>query len=155
MKFSGKKYLDPSFFIEKLTDYTGQPIDVGMQMDVDEFLISFMDKLERQLIKVGNEEFLELCFKGSFYQEINGIDCNHKTNKNDNFIILSISIQDVSNLRTGLQNMIEWETLQNINAYDCEKCRVKVSAKKRVTFEHLPNFLFISLKRFKYDRNQQ
>lgn len=151
MKYSKKKYIDPSFFVSTIKDYEGNSIDVRMQMDVDEFFINFLDTLEKQLKEVNMHKFLDLCFLGEFYQEIIGVDCNHQTKKIDKFLAISISIKDISRIEKGLMNSIKWEYLEDDNAYYCETCKTKIRAKKRISINHLPNYLIITMKRFEYD----
>ena len=47
--------------------------------------------------------------------------------------------------------MIKGDTLDGDNAYLCERCNKKVSAVKRVSLKKLPDYLFVTLKRFEFD----
>lgn len=150
MKHSKKNYIDPSFFINKLT-YLGEKINVNVQMDVEEFFIDFLDNMERYLKEKGNHEFIELCFNGQLYQEIIGKVCKHKTYRIDNFLSLALTVQGVDNIHDSLKKYIDWEKLDGDNKYNCETCNAKVVADKRISINHLPNFLIINFKRFEYN----
>ena len=41
--------------------------------------------------------------------------------------------------------------LEGDNAYFCEKCEVKRDTLKRCSIKHLPNVLFLELKRFEFN----
>ena len=151
MKYSKKKYIDPSFFVSTIKDYEGNPIDVRMQMDVDEFFINFLDTLEKQLKEINMHKFLDLCFLGEFYQEIICTVCGHQAKKIDKFLAISISVKNISRIEKGLLNSTNWEYLEGDNAYYCETCKRKERAKKRISINHLPNYLIITMKRFEYD----
>jgi len=51
----------------------------------------------------------------------------------------------------SLGEFTEEETLENENAYHCEKCASKQKAIKSTRFKSLPQILNIQLKRFEYD----
>ena len=46
---SQKQYYNPTPFTSSFKDHSGNPIDVTVQMDVDEFFNSLCDKLESVL----------------------------------------------------------------------------------------------------------
>ena len=151
LKYSRKKYINPSFLIDTLKDTYGNPIDVKQQMDVEEFFTNFIDIIEQQITKESNIKFPEGCFTGKLYQEVIGIDCTHSKSKIDNFLTLSISINNMNSLERCLDHYISWDTLEGDNLYFCDDCNTKVRAKKRISIHTLPNILCISLKRFEFD----
>lgn len=151
MKESTRGYVDPSFLIKSLTDYEGNPINVNQQMDVDEFLINFMDKLEADLKNVKADKKLLDCFTGKLHQQIIGIKCGHVNTKIDNFLAITVPVNSIDNLESGLTNFIHWDILEGKNKYHCYECNDKVDAKKRISINALPNTLIVTLKRFEYN----
>lgn len=151
LKESTRTYINPEFLIRNLTDFEGNPINVKEQMDVDEFLINFMDKLETELKKLKGEKILLDGFTGQLYQEIIGIDCKHVNTKIDNFLTITVPLNGINKLENGLSNFTHWEFLEGKNSYQCYTCDNKISAKKRISIHNLPNTLIITLKRFHFD----
>lgn len=120
-------------------------------MDVDEFMISFLDTLETELKAINAHKILERCFIGELYQEIKGLDCDHVNIKTDKFLAITVPVTQIDNLADGLKNFTKWENLEGTNAYFCEACNAKVRAQKRICFGKLPNILIVTLKRFEFD----
>ena len=62
---------------------------------------------------------------------------------------LSLEIAKATTLVRALENFTEDELLdEGQKEYECERCRQKVVAKKRLTIDKAPNVLTIHLKRF-------
>lgn len=120
-------------------------------MDVDEFMIGFLDTLENELKAINAHKILERCFIGELHQEIRGLDCQHVNYKTDKFLAITVPVSQIDNLTDGLKNYTKWEILDGTNAYFCEACNTKVRAQKRICFGKLPNILIITLKRFEFD----
>ena len=69
-------FVDPRGFCQAFKDYDGNPINVMNQMDVDEFLKNFLDKMENILGK--NSMLINRTFKGTFCNELIPNGCPHK-----------------------------------------------------------------------------
>lgn len=52
MLLSNEKYVDPSTVVNSVVDDFGRKIDVGSQMDVVEYLLNFIERLEEGLDEV-------------------------------------------------------------------------------------------------------
>ena len=57
-------------------------------------------------------------------------------------------MKNKKNIYQSFDTMIKGDTLDGDNAYYCERCDKKVSAVKRVSLKKLPDYLFVTLKRF-------
>lgn len=150
LRYAKKNYINPGFFVDKLTHY-GEKINVNRQMDVDEFFINFLDGLEETLKVKNNHHFLELLFNGELFQEIVGIECKHKTTRKDNFLSLPLPVKGMRTIENSFRNFIQWERLEGDNAFFCQTCNKKTPAKKRISIFHLPNFLILNFKRFEFE----
>lgn len=53
------------------------------------------------------------------------------------------------NFHDCIRNFFSSETLQGDNAYFCEKCKKKQTARKRESIENPPNIMIIQFNRFK------
>lgn len=52
MLLTNQKYVDPSIVVNSVVDDFGRKIDVGNQMDVVEYLLNFIERLEEGLDEV-------------------------------------------------------------------------------------------------------
>lgn len=68
-----------SFCETFITD--GQPIDPRVQMDIDEFFHTLMDKLEHNLMKINKQAIIDDVFKGEYSNLIIGQECQHKSER--------------------------------------------------------------------------
>ena len=59
----------------------GQPIDPRIQMDVDEFFHTLLDKLEQNLMKINQQHIIDDVFRGEYSNLIIGQDCGHKSER--------------------------------------------------------------------------
>ncbi|GLE03920.1 hypothetical protein PINS_up012831 [Pythium insidiosum] len=146
--------VDPTAFALSHRDLDGNPTDVRVQMDADEFFCLLLDRVETFLNGDGppasSQGFLNSCFGGVLVNQIiteNG----HISEREEKFFALSLDISKTSQLADSLSLFVEGETLDGENAYFCEKAQCKVSATKRVCIKTLPRTLVCHLKRFEFD----
>ena len=150
LNFSSEKYINPKFLISQIKTFEGTKIDVLKQMDMEEFFITFFDQIDLNL-KKSKKKKLSQFFEGKLHQEIITKGCNHKSVKVDNFLTVTLLVKEMGNLLTSLKNYIKWDNLEGHNKYFCNSCSEKKSARKKISFETLPNNLIFVLKRFEYD----
>ena len=72
---SEKQYANPRGFARSFKDWDGNPTDVTVQMDVEEFYSIFMDRLEGKLKGTPSEKTVQNHFGGKTANEIIGKDC--------------------------------------------------------------------------------
>ncbi|CAF4520786.1 unnamed protein product, partial [Rotaria sp. Silwood2] len=70
--------------------------------------------------------------------------------KDENFLDLSIDVEENTSITTCLRVFSNIETLSGESKYYCETCRSKQEATKRMRIKKLPRILALHLKRFKY-----
>ena len=75
--------------------------------------------------------------------------CSYCSNKFDPFLDLSLEIAKADTLPVALRNFTAAEVLDGgEKQYQCQRCKQKVRAKKRLTVHKAPHVLTIHLKRF-------
>ena len=126
-------------------------MNVLEQMDVEEFLGYFFDKLEGAIKGTKQEHTIQHHFGGKFANEIICKGCPHYYERVQPFLTLSIEIKHKKNIAEALNSFIQGEMLEGDNAYHCAKCDKKVDAEKRCLVKTLPKFMIVSLKRFEFD----
>jgi ubiquitin C-terminal hydrolase len=147
---SEKKFYDPSSFC-KSYKYEGQPMNPGVQMDVDEFFLHLLDKLETLTKGTEQEQLLKTFFGGNVAHQIVSKECEHISDRDEPFYTVQVEVKNRRNLYESLAAYIQGDLLDGDNKYKCEKCNKGVDAVKRVCIGSLPNNLVISLKRFEFD----
>jgi len=116
------------------------------------FFNFLFDKLERQLAELGKDNILKEIFGGTVIHQIIGKDsCTHKKERSEPFYSISVEIKDKSSLEESLELFTDGELLSGDNKYNCEDCEQQVEALLRIVIGDLPPMLFIHLKRFQYN----
>ncbi|CAF4151510.1 unnamed protein product [Rotaria socialis] len=72
------------------------------------------------------------------------------SSKDENFLDLSIDVEENTSITTCLRVFSNIETLSGESKYYCEICSSKQEATKRMRIKKLPRILALHLKRFKY-----
>jgi len=92
-------------------------------------------------------------FTGLFLSQITCCECQIVSGAFEPFNILSIETNDIeeTTLDELLSQFTKEELLTENNQYNCEQCKKKVNAKKKIYIWESPNILIIHLKRFKND----
>ncbi|CAF4158973.1 unnamed protein product [Rotaria magnacalcarata] len=75
---------------------------------------------------------------------------NSVSSKDENFLDLSIDVEENTSITTCLRVFSNIETLSGESKYYCEICSSKQEATKRMRIKKLPRILALHLKRFKY-----
>lgn len=145
---SNKQYISIKRLCEALKGSSA--VQVNEQMDVEEFLNAFMDKLEGKLGP--HRAVINNHFAGQLATEIIGkAGCCHSSERVEQFLTLPLELKTKKSLQESLESLVQGETLEGDNAYQCDWCGARVTAQRRVGIRHLPNVLLLALRRFDYD----
>ena len=145
LTFSEKQAYNPKDFCSSFKDLDGQPINILLQQDSQEFFNNFCDKIESFLKKTKYEYIIDNIFTGKMCSSVICEKCNTVSNKFEDFYNLSLEVKNISNLYDSLKKFTEPEKIEEFN---CETCKKKVTISKRTSLAKLPNVLFVHLKRF-------
>ena len=137
----------------------GKCFHPGRQEDAHEFLIHLFDSMQKACLhnkpKLDNytqsTSLLHQIFGGFCRSQVICSRCHNRSNTYDPFLTLSIDVQHCNSIKDSLARYTKKEFLGNANMYKCEKCKQKVDATRRVTFQRLPKILVLHLKRFNYN----
>lgn len=150
---SEKEYFEPFGFCQAFKCYDGEPINVRVQQDVDEFLSLLFDKLEDMMKGTRNSELLRELIGGSFIHEIESTE-NEKPyygSRDEHFFRISLDVKNKKNLQEALDLFVKDDMLEGDNKYFCDKYETKITAKKRCLINTMANTVLIHLKRFEFD----
>ena len=150
--------ISPMTIVNKIREI-GKCFHFGRQEDAHEFLIHLFDSMQKACLfnkaKLDNftqsTSLLYQIFGGFCRSQVICSRCQNKSNTYDPFLTLSIDVQHCQNINDSLFRYTKKEHLGNDNMYKCEKCRQKVEATRRTTFQRLPKIFILHLKRFNYN----
>lgn len=144
-------YVNPKSYCHALKDWEGQPVNVFEQMDVEEYLTMFMDRLETAIKGTPQEKTIQYHFGGKFANEVICKTCPHMYTRVEAFLSLGVPVKNKKSFQEGMESFITGDLLDQDNQYYCEKCDKKVDALKRTCLKEMPRYMLTTLKRFDFD----
>lgn len=148
---SQKKDFVPYGFCRAYKDYDGNPMNVAVQMDVDEYFNLLFDRLETRLKGSPFETVIKDHFGGKLIQQIKSKECDHISQREESFFNIQCEVKGKRNFEESMAFYVEGELLDGDNKYFCASCGKHVDAVKRTCIKSLPNVLLVHLKRFDFD----
>jgi ubiquitin carboxyl-terminal hydrolase 34 len=145
------KYVDPEGAVVSIRTYDNEPIDVTIQMDVDEFYNLLFDRWEAQITDPEDKKRFRSFYGGQLVQQIKSKECEHISERLEPFSAIQCDIKGKANLEESLQAYVEGEVMQGDNKYSCTSCGRHVDAVKRACLKEIPDNLIFHLKRFDFD----
>ncbi|CAG8484216.1 6869_t:CDS:2, partial [Gigaspora rosea] len=89
----------------------GQPLNVAIQMDVDEYFSGLFDRLENSVSGTPQATLLKDHFGGTLVQQIKSRDCGHISEKEESFFTLQCEVKNKKNVEESLELYVEGELL--------------------------------------------
>eukprot|EP01064_Diplonema_japonicum_P030403 TRINITY_DN5173_c0_g1_i1.p1 TRINITY_DN5173_c0_g1~~TRINITY_DN5173_c0_g1_i1.p1 ORF type:complete len:419 (+),score=45.21 TRINITY_DN5173_c0_g1_i1:109-1365(+) len=89
-------------------------------------------------------------FEGTFAAEMRCLSCESVTSREEEFLGLSVDIDQNVSLLAVLRNFSKGETMDRDNKFHCDSCRSLQEARRSLKMKRAPPILAIHLKRFKY-----
>ena len=145
LTLSEKEDYNPKNFCKAFKDYDGNPINVMVQQDSQEFFNNFFDKMENNLKKTKYKYIINDVFSGRTCSSVICDSCKHVSNRFEDFYNLTLEVKNISNLTDSLHKLI---TPEKIEDFKCSNCNKNVTINKRTSLSDLPNVLVFHLKRF-------
>ena len=141
------KSVDPQGLVDSIRTYDNEPIDVTIQMDVDEFYNLLFDRWEAQIVAEEKKKFRTF-YGGQLVQQIKSKECTHISERLEPFSAIQCDIKGKASLEESLQAYVEGEIMQGgefpmlmrttgslltveDNKYSCTSCGRHVDAVKR------------------------
>ncbi|KAL2872647.1 putative ubiquitin C-terminal hydrolase [Aspergillus lucknowensis] len=151
MQESWLKSVDPQDFVDSIRTYDNEPVDVTVQMDVDEFYNLLFDRWEAQISNPEDRKKFRSFYGGQLVQQIKSKECPHISERLEPFSAIQCDIKGKASLQESLQAYVEGEIMQGDNKYSCTSCGRHVDAVKRACLKDVPDNLIFHLKRFDFD----
>nr|XP_019953723.1 PREDICTED: ubiquitin carboxyl-terminal hydrolase 40 isoform X1 [Paralichthys olivaceus] len=136
-----------------LTDSFGWNSSEGTnQHDVQELNRILFSALEHSLVGTSGSTFIHRLYHGTIVNSIVCKECGNVSQRQEDFLDLTVCVSGVLSLEEALWNMfVEEELFEGNNLYRCAKCDRLVTAAKSAKLQKLPPFLTMSLLRFSFD----
>lgn len=109
MQNSYAKAVEPKDFVESITDYEGEQIDITIQMDVDEFYNLIFDRLEGQMSSMQMKSSFRGYYGGQLVQQVKSSECEHISERNEPFSAIQCDIKGKTNLQESLKAYVGGE----------------------------------------------
>ncbi|KAK9367456.1 hypothetical protein V1509DRAFT_665334 [Lipomyces kononenkoae] len=166
LRYGWQKMLDTRQFIQSIVDFENKPIDVSIQMDVDEFYNLLLDRIDGQISAVTWKAEIRNCYGGTLLTQIKSKECVHVSERAEPFSAIQCDIKGKTNLMESLKSYVEGESMEGgkydfldglqlsdklDNKYWCSQCSAHVEAEKRICLKDVPSHLIFHLKRFDFD----
>lgn len=148
LDYSERRDFNPLEFCYSYKDFTGQPVNVMVQQDADEFLKVIFDKLEDAVKKSPYIGVLNSVFAGKICNVIVCKGCGFEKVNEEAFNNLSLEVKGLTNLPESFEKFIEEEIISD---YMCDKCKNKCDISKKAMLKSLPNVLIVYLKKMVFD----
>ncbi|XP_038584441.1 ubiquitin carboxyl-terminal hydrolase 40 isoform X2 [Micropterus salmoides] len=136
-----------------LTDSFGWNSSEGTnQHDVQELNRILFSALEHSLVGTTGSTFIHRLYHGTIVNSIVCKECGNVSQRQEDFLDLTLCVCGVSSLEEALWNMfVEEELFEGNNLYRCAQCDRLVTAAKSAKLSKLPPFMTMSLLRFSFD----
>ena len=149
LKNSKKEHYNPKFFVFSFKDYDGNPTNINVQCDAQEFLSRLIEKIEEGLKNNSQKYLCSNIFGGTTLQQVKctNPECGNISERKENINYLSLDIKGNNNVLECLEKFIVEEKIED---YHCEKCDKKITNIKNVLIDKIPNILIIHLQRIAF-----
>ncbi|XP_065822433.1 ubiquitin carboxyl-terminal hydrolase 40 isoform X2 [Labrus bergylta] len=139
-----------------LTDSFGWNSSEGTnQQDVQELNRILFSALEHSLVDTSGSTLIHRLYHGTIVNSIVCRECGNVSQRQEDFLDLTVCVCGVSSLEEALWNMfVEEEMFEGNNLYRCAGCDRLVTAAKSAKLKKLPPFMTMSLLRFSFDFNK-
>lgn len=121
----------------------------GTQSDGEECLTYFLDNFQMATQKDGIN--ITPLFDCNMASQLTCPNCNNTSINNSPEKLITLPIKDYTNFNDAFNHFLADEILDDENKWECEKCKIKVAAKKNMIIRGRPKYLYIALKRFEHE----
>ncbi|EAS02785.2 ubiquitin carboxy-terminal hydrolase (macronuclear) [Tetrahymena thermophila SB210] len=148
LDLSDRQDYNPVGFCFSFKDFSGKPVNVGVQQDAQEFLNMIFEKLETSLRPTPFKYVLESVFGGQTISQMTCSSCGNVKAKYELFYTQQLRVEGCKKLSDSFNKMIEGETISD---FKCDACEKRCDQFRRICFSQLPNILIIQLQRIVFD----
>lgn len=127
---------------------------ISIQHDVQEFNLLLSDVMEKKMKGTPGEGTFSKLFEGKLINYIKCVNVEYKSEKEEKFNDLQLTVKGCKNIYESLNVYTEEELMDNADKYEAEGYG-KQTAKKGIKFSKFPPVLILQLKRFEYNARKE
>ena len=127
---------------------------IHIQHDVQEFNLLLSDVMEKKMKGTPVEGTFSKLFEGKIINYIKCVNVNYKSEKEEKFNDIQLTVKGCKNIYESLNVYTEEELLDGEDKYDAGS-HGKQKAKKGIRFQTFPPILILQLKRFEYNPKKE
>ncbi|KAK4650155.1 hypothetical protein QC762_701840 [Podospora pseudocomata] len=151
MQDSIARSCNPEECVASIKTYEDSQIDVGVQMDVDEFYNLLFDRWEGQFSTPEDKTRFRSFYGGQLVQQVRSTECPHISERLEPFSAIQCDVKGNNSLAKSLEAYVKGEVMEGDNKYKCSTCDRHVNAVKRACLKDIPDSLIFHLKRFDFN----
>lgn len=145
---SHRREYNPFEFCLSYKDYGGEPVNISLQQDAQEFLNCIFDRLESSLKKTPFKGILDSVYSGTKIHLIECKGCGYVRTNKEIFYNLSLDVKGLKNMEQSFKKFVEPETISD---FLCDNCKNKCDISKSSHLKEVPNVLIVHLKKMIFD----
>lgn len=123
LTLSERQDYDPTPWCQAFKDAAGNPVNIKIQQDAEEFLGTFIEKVEAALQPTPHKSLMNDLFMYSVTGQLACQSCHAVREREETNTHIAVEVKNFSNLRDSLGNFVSWETIPD---YQCSSCNQKV-----------------------------
>lgn len=112
MQNTWQKSVDTQAAVDTIRTYDNEPIDINVQMDVDEFYNLLFDRWEGQILSAEDKKLFRSFYGGQLVQQIKSKECPHISERLEPFSAIQCDIKGKAGLEDSLRAYVEGEVMQ-------------------------------------------
>jgi len=112
MQATKKRCVDPESFVSLLRNVDKKPIDVNVQMDVEESYNMLFDNWERQFSTAEGQRQLRSFYRGRLVQQVCSKECEHVSERTEDFAAIQCDIKGKGSLLESLESYVDGELME-------------------------------------------
>jgi ubiquitin carboxyl-terminal hydrolase 34 len=112
MQNSLGRYCNPAALAQSIRTYEETPIDVTIQMDVDEFYNLLFDRWEGQILAPEEKAKFRSFYGGQLVQQVKSKECSHISERLEPFSAIQCDIKGKRSLEESLQAYVDGEVME-------------------------------------------
>ncbi len=111
------KFTDCLELFHRSKDNSGEPLNIMVQQDLDEFLKFFLDRIEEELRGSDCKDLIKNVFEGEVVNQVIGKSngCTHTSERVESHLHLSLDVKNKPNVTTSLESYVAGEVLDGDN----------------------------------------
>lgn len=138
----------PYEFCYSFKGYDGNPLNVSIQQDTQEFFNIFFDRIEDSLKPTPLKNITKNVFGGKMIDLLACTSCGHLRESEQMFYNLSLEVKNMRNVNESLDKLTHEDVISD---FKCENCQEKCDVTKRPLIKECPNVLIVYLSRLIFD----